>query len=409
MLRGCVRAAVALSAVAVAGTASPASAAVLTREQAVARALSENAEVQSLGAAVDAAEGVLGADRRLLRNNPVVDGAVGPREGADADTLDWSVGLTQSLEIAGQRGHRIALREAELREARARLEAKAVGLAAEVRQAFGAALAARERKQLADEATRLAQDALDAATTRLEEGAGTRFEVNTARVELGRAMRERAVADQRVAAADSALALLLAVGGDADLELAGTLGGQVAGAPAELRARAKQRMDLVAAELQVEAAKAAADLAQAEGFPDVAVGANYRREEGDRIVQGTLAVPLPLFDRNQEARARAAAQVRQARAELGAAQRRVEAELRLALRRYESARATVEAFGNDALQALQQNLEMVDEAYRAGKLDFLQLLLVRRETLASQLAWIDAREELDSAEAEVLRVLGRVE
>lgn len=409
MLRGCVRAAVAVVALAVAGNASAAPAAVLTREQAVARALSENPEIQSLEAAVEAAQGVLGADRRILRNNPVVDGAVGPRNGADDDTLDWSVGVTQELEIAGQRGDRIALREAELLAARARLEARAVALAAEVRQAFGAALAARERQQLAGEATRLAQEALAAANERLEAGAGTRLEVNTARVELGRAMRERGVAEQQQAAAENNLALLLAVGADAGLQLTGNLGGQLTGSAAALREQAKQRMDLIAAELQLDAAKAAAKLAAAEGFPDIAVGASYRQEEGDRIVQGTLAVPLPIFDRNQEGRALATAQVRQAAAELAALQRRVEAELQLALSRYETARATVDAFGNDAVQALEQNLEMVNEAYRAGKIDFLQLLLVRRETLASQQAWIDAQEDLDRAEAEVLRVLGRLE
>lgn len=409
MLRGCVRAAVAVVALAVAGNASAAPAAVLTREQAVARALSENPEIQSLEAAVEAAQGVLGADRRILRNNPVVDGAVGPRNGADDDTLDWSVGVTQELEIAGQRGDRIALREAELLAARARLEARAVALAAEVRQAFGAALAARERQQLAGEATRLAQEALAAANERLEAGAGTRLEVNTARVELGRAMRERGVAEQQQAAAENNLALLLAVGADTGLQLTGNLGGQLTGSAAALREQAKQRMDLIAAELQLDAAKAAAKLAAAEAFPDIAVGASYRQEEGDRIVQGTLAVPLPIFDRNQEGRAVATAQVRQAAAELAALQRRVEAELQLALSRYETARATVDAFGNDAVQALEQNLEMVNEAYRAGKIDFLQLLLVRRETLASQQAWIDAQEDLDRAEAEVLRVLGRLE
>lgn len=409
MLRGCFRAAIAVVALAVAGIASVAPAAVLTREQAVARALTENSEIQSLEAAVEAAQGVLGADRRFLRNNPVVDGAVGPRNGPEDDTVDWSVGLTQELEIAGQRGDRIALREAELFAARARLEARAADLAADVRQAFGAALAARERQQLAFEATRLAQEALDAANARLEAGAGTKLEVNTARVELGRAMHERGVAEQRQAAAESNLALLLAAGADADLQLSGKLGGQLSSSAAALREQAEQRMDLVAAELQLDAAKAAADLAAAEGFPNIAVGASYSQEEGDRIVQGTLAVPLPLFDRNQEGRALATAQMRQARAQLTALERRVANELRLALSRYETARATVDAFGGDALQALQQNLEMVNEAYRAGKIDFLQLLLVRRETLASQLAWIDAQEDLDRAEAEVLRALGRIE
>lgn len=392
-----------------AGAASALPDAVLTREQAVARALSENPEIQSLAASVDAASGVLEADRRLLRNNPVVDGAVGPRRGPSEDTVDWSVGLSQPFEIAGQRGDRITLREAELAATRARLEAHRIALAAEVRQAFGAALAAQQRREIAGEATRLAKDALAAANERWVAGAGTKLEVNTARVELGRTMREASVAEQQWAAAQSRLVLLIAAPAGAHLRPTGRLGGHLAVSAEALRLQAQERRELVAARRQLEAAKAASDLASAEGVPDIALGASYRHEEGDRIIQGSLAVALPLFDRNQEGRARASAQVRQAAAELSALERQVEAEIRLALTRYESARATFDAFGHDAVEALTQNLEMVNEAYRARKIDFLQFLLVRRETLASQLAWIDAQEDLDRAEADVLRALGRIE
>lgn len=409
MFHKLLRSAVCVAALLCAGALSASPDGVLTREQAVARALSENPEIQSLTASVDAASGVLEADRRLLRHNPVVDGAVGPRRGPSEDTVDWSVGLSQAFEIAGQRGDRITLREAELAATRARLEAHRVALAAEVRQAFGAALAAQQRQEIAREATRLAKDALAAANERWAAGAGTKLEVNTARVELGRTMREASVAEQQWAGAQGRLALLIAAPADGSLRPTGRLGGHLTNSAEALAQEAQERRDLVAARRQLETAKAASDLAAAEGIPDIAIGASYRHEEGDRIIQGSLAVALPLFDRNQEGKARASAQVRQAAAELSALERQVEAEIRLALARYDSARATFDAFGQDAVEALTQNLEMVNEAYRAGKIDFLQFLLVRRETLASQLAWIDAQEDLDRAESEVLRALGRIE
>lgn len=407
MLRGAVHVAIAVMAIATVGVAPAASADALTREQAVARALSENPEISTLTAEAGAAEGVLGADRRLLRTNPVAEGAIGPRFRSEGDTLDWSVGLRQELEIAGQRGDRIELCEAELEASRARLDARRVSLAAEVREAFGAAIAARERQQLAVQAVRLAEDALAAANERLKEGAGTRLEVNTARIEWGRALRERGVADGRLAEAKARLGLLVAMPQDASWEPTGELGGQIAAAA--VRDGAAERRELVEAKREVEAAMAAVDLASAEAIPNVSVGANYREEEGDRIIQGTLAIPLPFFERNQEGKALAASRVRRAKARLAAVEREIAAQLAVALSRYETARLTVDAFGTDAVEALQQNLEMVNEAYRAGKIDFLQLLIVRRETLASQLAWVDAREDLDRAEAEVLRALGRIE
>ena len=48
-------------------------------------------------------------------------------------------------------------------------------------------------------------------------------------------------------------------------------------------------------------------------------------------------------------------------------------------------------------QAIQENLDLALESYRAGKIDFLQLLLVRRQTLDAQGEHIDVLAELNAA------------
>ena len=54
-------------------------------------------------------------------------------------------------------------------------------------------------------------------------------------------------------------------------------------------------------------------------------------------------------------------------------------------------------------------MSLVDEAYRAGKVDFFQLLLMRRETLEARNGYVDALEELHAAKAELLRATGSIE
>ncbi|MET0402700.1 MAG: TolC family protein [Cystobacter sp.] len=63
-------------------------------------------------------------------------------------------------------------------------------LAAEVREAFGRALAAERVVHLAEAAANLAEEARRATEQRLEAGTASRIEVNTTRGELGRARRD---------------------------------------------------------------------------------------------------------------------------------------------------------------------------------------------------------------------------
>lgn len=410
MLRGAIRAGLALWAISAASPGA-ASARELTREEAVARALEDNPEIQSLQAEVDAARIVLGA-ARIPRFNPQAEGAAGPRWSPDGRTVDFEVGVSQELEVAGQPVHRSAAARAALAAAEARLAARRADLTAQVRGAFGALQAAEQRVRLAEEARDLAEDALRAAEERFRAGEASRIEVNTSRAEVGRSARDRAHAQREQAAALAELKLLLALPADEDLAAAGELA-PAAGAETprleDLLVQATTRADLAAARAERDAAVAGRRLASAEGAPNPTVGVTYGEEEGAATLRAGLSLPLPLFDRNQAGRGEARARATQAELALATAERRVQQEVRVALARYQAAVAAAQAFGDEVLSALEENLRIVNEAYRAGEIDFLQLLLVRRETLEGRRAWIDALEELNRAQAELDRAIGRTE
>jgi cobalt-zinc-cadmium efflux system outer membrane protein len=384
---------------------------VLTLERALALAKEHNPEISVLRTEIDAAKASLEGESRLIRENPTVEGEIGPRLVPGQTTrLEYGAALTQFFEIAGQRGARVDAAEAALRSTGAQVEARERALIAEVRIAFTRALAARSTAAIAREAEALAKSALDAAIERERLGDASRVEVNVARIELGRAVRERLALEREEASARGMLALLVGLP-DPDLDLAGELKSAatstVPSVEDALATAKRERPELRLATAEVEAAEAEAKVAFREAFPDVSIGALYEKEESAHVVRGTLGFELPLFDRNQTERGVTEARVLRSRRIGRAAELAVEREVRLALARYTSARSAAETYAQEVLEAIRENLELATEAYRAGKLDFLELVIVRRDTVAAQRGHIEALETLNAAEAELDRALGR--
>ncbi|WNG48135.1 TolC family protein [Archangium minus] len=333
----------------------------VTLDEAVRLALENNPEVRSAQAEVGSAEARLSEASLLLRNNPELEGALGPRQRGGTSTLEYGLSLTQPVEIGGQRGARRDEAQALRSAAGARLELRRVQLVAQVREAFGRGLATLAQVQLATEATELAEQALQAAEERYRTGDASLIEVNTARVEAGRARRERLAAQTRHQVAMGALKLLLALEVSEPLTLRGTL------EPTEVRPTAEEawlsrarnnRADLLAAREELRAAEAAQRLAARAVIPTPRLGASYSREENAHIVQGTLGLSLPLFNRNQAERGATRARVTQAQLALEALERRIAQEVQLATARHRAAREAWEAFTGGVLQAARENAEL---------------------------------------------------
>ncbi len=386
----------------------------LSLHRAVALALERNLELQSQTDEVDVARARLDGASLVLQRNPEVGGAVGPRSNGTASaTIDYEVEISQTIEVAGQRGARVDSATAGLAAAEAQLKRRRVVLAGDVQEAFGRALAAEQLLKLQRDAEALAKQALQAAEDRQKAGAASRIEVNTARIELGRALREKTLAVQRRTAAFGELRILLGV--DAaypHLVLEGELSIPAEAAhldeKAILAAATANRQDLVAARKDLETAEAEHRLANREWAPTPRIGAIYKREEAAQIVQGTLSFELPLFNRNKGARGVASARVHQSERALAALLLRIQQEAHIAASKHDAAHEAAQAYAGGIVQAMQENLSLVDEGYRAGKIDFFQLLVIRRETLDARRGYIEALEELNGAEALLNRTVGRL-
>lgn len=385
----------------------------LTRERSVAIALEQNAEVLELAAERAASEARLSGASLLLQANPEAELRLGPRFGAERGReLDLEAELTQSIEIFGQRGARISVADAEVQVAEARVKARRADLAAEVRTAYARALGAEALLEVEQDALALARELERAADHRLRAGEGSQIEVNAARVEVGRALREISSATQGRASAASELRLLLALEPATDLRFGERLETARTSSPARDRASLidlakRTRQDLLAVRALVNAAQAAELFAERDWLPRPRFGAAYQREEGAQAILGILAVDVPTFNQNQGERGAARARRSQALVALAAKERVVAENVILALSRRDAAEKAAAAYGSGVVQALEQNLKLVTTAFQAGKLDLFEVLVIRRDTLDARRGLVEALEERAIADAELLRALGQ--
>ncbi|MBU8899905.1 TolC family protein [Corallococcus sp. M34] len=382
----------------------------LTAENAVALALDHSPRLIPARAEVEEARARVQGAGLLFQQNPELTVAAGPRLRPEGDSADVSVGLSQRIELPGQRSARRDAAGARLDASEARWEALRVDLAAEAREAHALALAAQEETRLAEEGRALAEEALRAARERHAAGAASSIEVNTARVEQGRAAREHALAVQRRDVALAQLRLLMGLEPSETLDLVNTptKPEEVPPLAALVDTALARRPEVRAARSGLAAARAEATLARREALPSPRLGASYGREEGATIIQGTLAIDLPLFQRNQEARGASAARATAADSTVRAVEQQVRSEVTLARQRYESAVTATSNYSDEVLAAVQQNLELINEAYRAGKVDFLELLIIRRESLDTRRGAIEARREMTVADARLKQSLGSI-
>jgi cobalt-zinc-cadmium efflux system outer membrane protein len=264
---------------------------------------------------------------------------------------------------------------------------------------------------MAQDSMCFSEQAAEAAERRFRAGDAARIDVNSARVERGRAARAAFEAEQERLAAEAELETLLGFEpGSASRALPGLE--ELASWTEEpmdalLREALASRRDLAALRLDLVAAEEEASLAARSAIPSPALGVSVAREEKANLVLGTLTIDLPFFARNQGERGATAARVEQARIAVGTLERRIAQEVRLAAERARSTRRLLDALDPGAATALAEDLALATRAYEAGQIELLRYQQVRRDAVDARRDRIDSLEALNRAAARLDRSLGR--
>jgi cobalt-zinc-cadmium efflux system outer membrane protein len=287
----------------------------------------------------------------------------------------------------------------EVQRARALLDAQRWRVLNDVRRAYYDALVAQRAVDLLTELSDVAEQGLRTIEM-LEIEAGrrdvlrTRVQARETRLELVAAQARHTTAWRRLVAAASVPDLPPSpLAGDAAADLPQLSWDE---ALAELLGTSPE---LAAAQADVERARWMLSRERAEPYPNVEVQAavQYDDASDDTFANLEVAVPLPLWDRNEGNILRAAGELRAAQAEVRRLELALHDALAVEFESYLAALEQVEAYGTGILPDAQESLDLVQLGFENAELSYLDVLDGRRTLLEANLRYLDALARLRRA------------
>lgn len=400
------------SAILLAGASPALAAAPLTLEAFVGRVLEENLELRVADVEAEAA-----ADRAQA-----TAGWLNPSVSWTRESIPGGSNLAQSqdvvllslpLALSGRLGLEQTAAERQAQAERWRRRRTQASLRWRATWVFFENARAHERVRILEDSVARATelDGIIAARARAGEAAG----YDRIRLELERTV----LADQlegaklELARARVAARQLLGPGDDRSLHLSGQLGtASLANVELEvlLADLESRHAGLRALAVDADAARQAAEAMARQWIPDptVAVGVQHTTGGADAelgYVVG-LSVPLPLFQRGQEAAARAKGDARIAEARRSALLHRARVRLAASARELTAQRSRTERHKTEVLTRVDALITIARRAYAAGGTPLLMLVDAERSAREAKLVAIEHAFKLRSAENEVQFVAG---
>jgi len=348
----------------------------------------------------------------LLRDDPTLEFAIGPRFGASSgNDFDFIASLAQPVDVAGQHGLRVDAADRLEVQLAAEAQVARWELRRQVTLAFHAARLAREAELLAARTAEVAAKRLDTTARRMSAGEVNLIELRLAEVEDARARQAQLVGAQRLMAARLRLAEVSGWSVEAPPNVPQGLEppGAVPTLAEVMKAAAVQHPALAARAAAVDASAAQASLAAREVWPTPVFGVQVAREgsagsPANYIVLGTLGLKLPLWERNRQQRGQSQVELEVQRVEQDATTRAVAVRLAQALADVEATTERLTLFASSLEPKLEEGLALLQRAFEAGELGLGELSLAqerflsaRQERLYAYADYYQARTELEYA------------
>ncbi len=365
----------------------------ITLPQVLERILLNNPELEAAEHTAEAAAARIVQAR--LRPNPEIS-ATAEQFGSRGPVGFWGllesdIQVSQRIELGNKRPLRVRSAEADLALARQGLEARRSELLWGASLAFLEAISAQERVKNRQELYRLAEQtqllvAERVAAGRVSPVEGTRAAASlaSARLELDRSIRE----------SEARRDWLAGLWGGSGSEIAAVAGlFEIPPAPAGLHESClDNNPELQVASAAIDAQRAQLELERAVGKPDLTVSAGYRylSLEGQSTWTAGISIPMPFSDRRQGAVAEQRSLLARAQSERDALERRLRFALQQARHDHDLAATTAETLRRLALPAAREAAAALEEGYRLGKFDYLQVLDAARTLAEYQSQYIES-------------------
>ncbi|HWG44197.1 MAG TPA: TolC family protein [Gemmataceae bacterium] len=364
-------------------------------------ALSNNPTIPQAGALVQQEQGL--ARQAGLYPNPQAGYL---RTDADQSGQSQTAGVFLSQEFVTAGKLRLAQQalgqDVQLR--RWQLTAQQTRVLNDLRIRYYEVLGAQQAVQSAKDLVKLAEDGVRVAERLLEAKQGARPDVLQAKIQLSAIRTSLQDAQYRHRSAWQHLANVTGT----DLppaSLAGNLEGDI---PVLEWQESLQRLLassplLKTQEAEIRASQYEVKLARAQAIPNVNVQVVAQRDHIMKYssVSTLIAMPVPIFNRNQGNIQNARGVLQQQQKEYERIRLALSDQLAASFRQYQTLRAQADRLEKEILPLAKENLDLTTQAYKAGRFDILRVLNARQSYFQANLAHIDALTELHKVVVEI--------
>jgi cobalt-zinc-cadmium efflux system outer membrane protein len=378
-------------------------------------ALKSNLDLAAARLEIDKAKARLQQAR--LRPNPTLEfEQKSGRLVGDGGDGQISIGASLPIEVFGRRQTRIDVAQIGIEASEAEVRNRERLLVANILTNYAEALAALRELDATEKLLDLDLQTARFVQIRVNEGESPPLELSLLQAEVERLRSRRQLAEGRLESAITQLKLLSGIPFGDTLRLREQLTSAVLPTLPQTRESAidialRTRPDVRLTQIEEQVATAGLRLVRAQSKPDVTLYTRYSFgrssydapipfSQRDRDLAFGLAVGIPLFNKNQGAKAEAAIAIRQAGQRREFAERVVRGEVLAAYQRFEAASRAVSTLENAAIPRSMQNIETFRRVYEIGEIKITELIAEQRRLL-------DATRDL--TEALTLRYKARVD
>ena len=395
----------------------------ISAEDLVRRALTSNGELAAARLEIERAQARV--RQAGLRPNPTLDlEQTTGRFTGSTDERETSVGIALPIELGSKRKRRIELAQAELEAVQAEVADRGRKLTLEVMSAYTEALAALRELETTENLNQLDLQTTRFVQARVNEGESAPLELNLLRTEVDRLRSRRALIEGRLTTTFLKLKALAGISDAEPMRLKEDLTTIRQPAPpqsvdAAIAIALRSRPDLRLLRLNEEVAEAGLRLARASAAPDLTAFTRYSVGQSsfddtpvgpirdrDRLLTFGVSIGIPVFNRNQGAKAESAVAIAQARTRREFLELVVRSEVQSAYARYEAAQRAVTTFEQGVIARSNENIRVIRAAYQLGEFRITDLINEQRRLLDSQREFTEALTEQYRAFAELKVALG---
>lgn len=386
------------------------------------RALNSNQDLAAARLDIERARARL--DQSRLRPNPTLEfeQSSGRLVGNGGDG-QFTVGASLPVEIYGRRDARINAANIAIEASLAEIRNRERQLAANILTNYAEALAALRELEVTENLLDLDLQTTRFVQIRVNEGETPPLELSLLQAEVERLRARRQLAEGRLESSLTQLKLLAGIPFEEPLRLREQINTALlptlpATPDAAIDIALRSRPDVLLAQIEEQVATAGLRLVRAQSRPDLTVYTRYTQgrsnvdlptgvfPQRDRSLTFGAAIGIPLFNKNQGAKAEAEIAIRQTQARREYAERVVRGEVITALQRIKAAESAVDTLENAAIPRTTQNVETFRRVYELGNISITDLITEQRRLLDATRDLTDALTQRYRAQVDLNVALG---